>query len=96
MTKQTIAYSLYYLLILTLVGWKVVDTLITGAVVVGHKHELRHQMSKQAQLRQELVALESSLQSAQSLSSISDQELSSYRPISQPLTVNLGQAVALR
>ena len=89
-------YIAYYIVILAIVGWKVVDTLITGGVVVSQKTALRALANQQIALEKQETELRSTLQTAQSLALFDESTLASYEKMRSPIPISASEYVASR
>lgn len=95
MNKKTLSYLAYFTLVLSIVGFKVVETLFTGSVVIGYRTELRELSQQKVALEQTLAQNTATIQLAQAVTGVGDEALS-FEPITTPLQVSLHQHLALK
>ncbi len=95
MNKKTLTYLTYFALVLSVVGYKVFETLFTGSVVIGYRSELRELSAQKVSLEQQLAQNSSTVQLAQAVAVVSDETLT-FEPITAPLQVSLNNQLALK
>lgn len=96
-TKKKYVWLLYYLCVIAIVGWKVTDTLITSATVIGHRNELRSLSREYEDLTQQKSKYLKTLTVTQSLAYAqknSNTISSEFVPISNTISLNLTQYLA--
>jgi len=96
MTKKSLLYTAYFSLLVGVVGFKIIQTLFTGSVVIGYRSELRDLSTTKISLEQQLHQHTQTAMVMQSLSALSDDSLTGFEPITKPLQVSLSQQVAIR
>lgn len=94
--KSSLLFMGYYLLIATVVGWKVTDTLITSASVMGHRTELRQLAQEQSELVNAKNQYTVTIADTNSLGQFNQTALQGFEPMSNVVSVNLTQYLAQR
>lgn len=95
-SKKTLLFGIYYVLILAVVGWKVTDTLMTSAAVVGHRTELRELTQSRNELKEMKAEYQATIATSQSLSYFDSIKLSEFEPINEVLSISINHYLAQR
>lgn len=94
--KTSLLFMGYYLLVATVVGWKVTDTLITSATVMGHRTELRQLAQEQKELENAKNQFTVKIADTYSLGQFDQSALQDFEPMHNVVSVNLSQYLAQR
>jgi hypothetical protein len=94
--KTGLLFMGYYLLVVTIIGWKVTDTLITSANVIGHRTELRQLAQEQKELENSKNQLKIKISETYSLGQFDQSALQNFEPMHNLVSVNLTQYLAQR
>jgi hypothetical protein len=94
--KTSLLFVGYYLLIASVVGWKVTDTLVTSATVIGHRTELRQLAQEQKELENTKNQYTAKIADTYSLSQFDQSALKDFEPMHNVVSVNLTQYLAQR